>query len=93
MARPGIHLAVGAEDLNDEYAEWDAEQRFHVPGIRVTDPKAAQCGEVLKGVLKPPSANFLAVSARRSILWARSWCHRKDHAPLITTTNTAKQQW
>jgi hydrogenase expression/formation protein HypD len=24
-----------------------------IPGIRVTDPKAAQCGEVLKGVLKP----------------------------------------
>ena len=23
------------------------------PGMRVTDPKAAQCGEVLKGVLKP----------------------------------------
>ena len=35
------------------YAEWDAEQRFDVPGVRVTDPKAAQCGEVLKGVLKP----------------------------------------
>jgi hydrogenase expression/formation protein HypD len=35
------------------YAEWDAEQRFEVPGVRVTDPKAAQCGEVLKGVLKP----------------------------------------
>ena len=32
---------------------WDAEQRFHIPGVRVTDPKAAQCGEVLKGVLKP----------------------------------------
>ena len=26
---------------------------FSVPGVRVTDPKAAQCGEVLKGVLKP----------------------------------------
>ena len=26
---------------------------FSIPGIRVTDPKAAQCGEVLKGVLKP----------------------------------------
>ena len=38
---------------NDKYAEWDAERRFKVPGIRVTDPKAAQCGEVLKGVLKP----------------------------------------
>ena len=33
--------------------EWDAERRFNVPGVRVTDPKAAQCGEVLKGVLKP----------------------------------------
>ena len=32
---------------------WDAEGRFKVPGVRVTDPKAAQCGEVLKGVLKP----------------------------------------
>jgi hydrogenase expression/formation protein HypD len=24
-----------------------------MPGVRVTDPNAAQCGEVLKGVLKP----------------------------------------
>jgi len=24
-----------------------------VPGVRVADPKAAQCGDVLKGVLKP----------------------------------------
>ena len=39
--------------LRDSYADWDAEQRFDVPGVRVTDPKAAQCGEVLKGVLKP----------------------------------------
>jgi hydrogenase expression/formation protein HypD len=39
--------------LSDEYAELDAEQRFHVPGVRVADPKACQCGEVLKGVIKP----------------------------------------
>lgn len=39
--------------LRDEYAEWDAEKRFDIPGIRVTDPTAAQCGEVLRGVLKP----------------------------------------
>ncbi len=38
--------------------EWDAERRFDVPGIRVTDPKAAQCGEVLKGVLKPPQCKL-----------------------------------
>jgi len=46
-------ISQSALSINDKYAEFDAEQRFDVPGIRVTDPKAAQCGEVLKGVLKP----------------------------------------
>ena len=46
-------ISQSALKIREEYAEWDAEQRFQVPGIRVTDPKAAQCGEVLKGVLKP----------------------------------------
>src|SRR5579863_7868086 len=46
-------ISQSALRLRDSYAQWDAEQRFSVPGIRVTDPKAAQCGEVLKGVLKP----------------------------------------
>ncbi|MGD1012140.1 MAG: hydrogenase formation protein HypD [Acidimicrobiales bacterium] len=36
-----------------EFANWDAELRFEVPGVRVADPKACQCGEVLKGALKP----------------------------------------
>ena len=35
------------------YARFDAEKRFALPGIRIADPKACQCGEVLKGVLKP----------------------------------------
>jgi len=39
--------------LTEAYAEFDAEQRFSVPGVRVADPKACQCGEVLKGVIKP----------------------------------------
>jgi hydrogenase expression/formation protein HypD len=39
--------------LSDAYAEHDAERRFAVPGVRVADPKACQCGEVLKGVIKP----------------------------------------
>src|SRR5271168_4611560 len=46
-------ISQSALRIREQYAEWDTEQRFHVPGIRVTDPKAAQCGEVLKGVLKP----------------------------------------
>jgi hydrogenase expression/formation protein HypD len=46
-------ISQSALRIRDTYAEWDSEQRFSVPGVRVTDPKAAQCGEVLKGVLKP----------------------------------------
>ena len=46
-------ISQSALSIRKEYAEWDAESRFQVPGVRVTDPKAAQCGEVLKGVLKP----------------------------------------
>jgi len=46
-------ISQSALRVRDEYAEWDSERRFDVPGVRVTDPRAAQCGEVLKGVLKP----------------------------------------
>lgn len=46
-------ISQSALRLRESYAEWDSERRFSVPGVRVTDPKAAQCGEVLKGVLKP----------------------------------------
>jgi hydrogenase expression/formation protein HypD len=46
-------ISQSALKLSPAYADWDAERRYNVPGIRVTDPKAAQCGEVLKGVLKP----------------------------------------
>jgi hydrogenase expression/formation protein HypD len=46
-------ISQSALRIRDEYADFDSEQRFKIPGVRVTDPKAAQCGEVLKGVLKP----------------------------------------
>ena len=46
-------ISQSALKLREEYAPWDAERVFSVAGVRVTDPKAAQCGEVLKGVLKP----------------------------------------
>ena len=39
--------------LSDAYADFDAELSYAVPGVRVADPKACQCGEVLKGVIKP----------------------------------------
>jgi hydrogenase expression/formation protein HypD len=46
-------ISQSALKLSDEYAAFDAELRFGVPGVRVADPKACQCGEVLKGVIKP----------------------------------------
>jgi len=46
-------ISQSALKLRPEFAEWDAEIRYQVPGIRVADPKACQCGEVLKGVIKP----------------------------------------
>jgi hydrogenase expression/formation protein HypD len=46
-------ISQSALRLSDEYADLDAERRFTVPGVRVADPKACQCGEVLKGVIKP----------------------------------------
>tara|TARA_R110001592_G_scaffold6774_6_gene36756 strand:+ start:38315 stop:39460 length:1146 start_codon:yes stop_codon:yes gene_type:complete len=39
--------------LAPEFTQFDAEQRFSVPNISIADPKSCQCGEVLKGVIKP----------------------------------------
>src|SRR5213079_3719588 len=46
-------ITHSALKLRPGYADWDAELRYEVPGLRVADPKACQCGEVLKGVIKP----------------------------------------
>jgi hydrogenase expression/formation protein HypD len=46
-------ISQSALKIRAAYSHWDTEARFAVEGVRVTDPKAAQCGEVLKGVLKP----------------------------------------
>lgn len=46
-------IAQSALALAPGLADWDAEARFDVPGLRVADPKACQCGEVLKGALRP----------------------------------------
>jgi hydrogenase expression/formation protein HypD len=51
-------ISQSALKISPRYADWDAEVRFEIPGVRVTDPKAAQCGEVLKGVLKPPQCRL-----------------------------------
>lgn len=39
--------------IHPDFAEFDAEKRFALPGVRVQDPPACECGGVLKGVIKP----------------------------------------
>ena len=39
--------------IRETYSHYDAERKFDVPALRIADPKSCQCGEVLKGVIKP----------------------------------------
>jgi hydrogenase expression/formation protein HypD len=93
-------ISQSALRIRDEYAEWDAEHRFPIPGTRVTDPKAAQCGEVLKGVLKPAQCKLfgkectperpvgaLMVSTEGSCAAYYNYEHRKA-AALVTSISS-----
>ncbi|HZN10047.1 MAG TPA: hydrogenase formation protein HypD [Blastocatellia bacterium] len=46
-------IARSGMKLRSQYARHDAELKFAVPGLRIADPKACQCGEILKGVKRP----------------------------------------
>ena len=39
--------------IRSQYAAYDAEKKFVVPAVVIADPKSCQCGEVLKGAIKP----------------------------------------
>jgi len=39
--------------IRDAYAAFDAERKFGVPNVAIADPSECQCGEVLKGQIKP----------------------------------------
>lgn len=84
-------ISQSALRLKEAYADWDSERLFSVPGVRVTDPRAAQCGEVLKGVLKPAQCKLfgrectpehpigaLMVSTEGSCAAYHSYQHGKD---------------
>ena len=95
-------ISQSALKIRDEYASWDAEQRFPIPNTRVTDPKAAQCGEVLKGVLKPAQCKLfgkectpehpigaLMVSTEGSCAAYYHYEHRKAAAMVETISSVA----
>ena len=39
--------------MREAFADFDAERKFQVANIKIADPKSCQCGEVLKGVIRP----------------------------------------
>jgi hydrogenase expression/formation protein HypD len=39
--------------VREAFAEFDAERKFSVPNLKIADPKSCQCGEVLKGAIRP----------------------------------------
>lgn len=39
--------------MKSEFDAFDAEKKFSVPNLKIADPKSCQCGEVLKGVIRP----------------------------------------
>jgi hydrogenase expression/formation protein HypD len=97
-------ISQSALRLRDSYAEWDAERRFSTPGIRVADPKAAQCGEVLKGVLKPAQCKLfgrectpeqpvgaLMVSSEGSCAAYYNYEHRKALANIAALAEVRQQ--
>jgi hydrogenase expression/formation protein HypD len=93
-------ISQSALKIRPSYAQWDSEQCFTVPGVRVTDPKAAQCGEVLKGVLKPAQCKLfgrectpeqpvgaLMVSSEGSCAAYFNYEHRKPVSIATVATN------
>ncbi len=48
----------------EAYARFDAERKFSVPALKIADPKSCQCGEVLKGVIKPWDCKVFGTDCR-----------------------------
>lgn len=48
--------------LREAYARFDAEKRFAIPNVTIADPASCQCGEVLKGAIKPWQCRMFGTS-------------------------------
>ena len=47
------YISKSGLKIRENYAQFDAEVQFNLPNRQVADAAACQCGEILKGVLKP----------------------------------------
>jgi hydrogenase expression/formation protein HypD len=48
--------------MREAFAGYDAERKFSLPNLKVADPAACQCGEVLRGVIKPQQCKLFGTS-------------------------------
>ncbi|HSE60208.1 MAG TPA: hydrogenase formation protein HypD [Nitrospiraceae bacterium] len=48
--------------MRPAFAGFDAEHKFSMPNVKIADPTSCQCGEVLKGVIKPPQCKVFGTS-------------------------------
>jgi len=48
--------------IRPAYAAFDAEVKFAVPNAQIADPTACQCGEVLKGAIRPHECKVFGTS-------------------------------
>lgn len=86
-------IPASAMAVSPDYAQWDSEARFSVNHVSVTDPDKAECGSVLRGLIKPPSCQLfgkectpeqpigaLMVSSEGACAAYYNYVHRQQHA-------------
>jgi hydrogenase expression/formation protein HypD len=50
--------------LKPAFVAFDAERKFPVPNVKIADPTSCQCGEVLKGIIKPPQCKVFGTACK-----------------------------
>ena len=55
-------IAHSGVRIRERYAAYDVERKFAVPNLKIADPQACQCGEVLKGQLKPQQCRIFGTA-------------------------------
>ena len=48
--------------VREEFSAFDAERKFPLPNLKIADPTSCQCGEVLKGVIKPSQCKVFGMA-------------------------------
>ena len=57
-----VSIAHSGVRVRERYAAFDAERKFALPNMSVADPQSCQCGEVLKGQLKPQQCRIFGTA-------------------------------